>query len=120
MGADCQCDVARRLAVKAVLSTLCVVKAALISLTRTAAADLGPYGINVNAIAPGLTKTPNRQQRLGSDEAFFWVVSEGPMENLLHTVAASDDVAAAIVFLCLPTIRQITAQTLHRSGGFIV
>ena len=95
-------------------------KAALTSLTRTAAAELGPYGINVNAVAPGLTKTPYRQRRMGSDEAFVRVVSQGPMENLLHSVAESEDVAAAIVFLCLPESRQITAQTLHTSGGFVV
>jgi NAD(P)-dependent dehydrogenase (short-subunit alcohol dehydrogenase family) len=95
-------------------------KAALTSLTRTAAADLGPHGINVNAVAPGLTKTPYRQERLGSDDAFLRVVSEGPMENLLHSVAESEDVAAVILFLCLPASRQITGQTLHTSGGYIV
>jgi NAD(P)-dependent dehydrogenase (short-subunit alcohol dehydrogenase family) len=94
-------------------------KAALTSLTRTAAAALGPYGINVNAVAPGLTRTPYRQARIGADADFTRIVSEGPMENLLHAVAEPEDVAATIVFLCLPASRQITAQTLHTSGGFI-
>lgn len=94
-------------------------KAALTSLTRTAAAELGPHGINVNAVAPGLTKTAYRQERVGSDEAFSRILSEGPMANLLHSVPEPDDVADAIVFLCLPASRQITAQTLHTSAGFI-
>jgi NAD(P)-dependent dehydrogenase (short-subunit alcohol dehydrogenase family) len=34
-------------------------------------------------------------------------------------VAEPDDVAAAIVFLCLPASGQITGQTIHTSGGFI-
>ena len=95
-------------------------KAALTSLTRTAAAELGPHGINVNAVAPGLTRTAYRQERVGSDEAFRQILSEGPMANLLHSVPEPDDVAEAIVFLCLPASRQITAQTIHTSAGFII
>jgi NAD(P)-dependent dehydrogenase (short-subunit alcohol dehydrogenase family) len=94
-------------------------KAALTSLTRTAAAELGPHGINVNAVAPGLTKTAYRQERVGDDEAFQRILSEGPMANLLHSVPEPEDVAEAIVFLCLPASRQITAQTIHTSAGFI-
>jgi NAD(P)-dependent dehydrogenase (short-subunit alcohol dehydrogenase family) len=95
-------------------------KAALTSLTRTAAAELGPHGINVNAVAPGLTKTAYRQERVGSDEAFQRILSQGPMANLLHSVPEPDDVAEAIVFLCLAASRQITAQTVHTSAGFII
>jgi NAD(P)-dependent dehydrogenase (short-subunit alcohol dehydrogenase family) len=95
-------------------------KAALTSLTWTAAAELGPHGINVNSVAPGLTKTAYRQERVGSDEAFQRILSAGPMANLLHSVPEPDDVAEAIVFLCLPASRQITAQTIHTSAGFII
>jgi NAD(P)-dependent dehydrogenase (short-subunit alcohol dehydrogenase family) len=94
-------------------------KAALTSLTRTVAAELGPHGINVNAVAPGLTRTAFRQERVGDDEAFRRIVSSGPMENLLHSVPEPEDVAEAILFLCLPGSRQITAQTIHTSAGFI-
>ncbi len=94
-------------------------KAGLESLTRTAAAQLGPHGINVNNVAPGLTRTAYRQ-RMGGDEAFQRVVSQGPMENLMHLVAEPEDVAAVILFLCLPASRQITGQTIHTSAGLIV
>jgi NAD(P)-dependent dehydrogenase (short-subunit alcohol dehydrogenase family) len=95
-------------------------KAALTSLTRTAAAELGVHGINVNAVAPGLTRTPYRQERMTSEDGFERLVSEGPFENLLHSVAESDDVAEVILFLCLPASRQLTAQTLHTSAGYIL
>jgi NAD(P)-dependent dehydrogenase (short-subunit alcohol dehydrogenase family) len=94
-------------------------KAGLTSLTRTAAAALGPHGITVNAVAPGITSTQYRLDRASSPDAFDRLVSEGPMENLLHTVPEPDDVAEAIVFLCLPASRQITAQTIHTSAGYI-
>jgi NAD(P)-dependent dehydrogenase (short-subunit alcohol dehydrogenase family) len=92
-------------------------KAALESLTRTAAAQLGAYGVNVNAVAPGLTRTPYRP---GSDEDLTRIVSQGPMENLMHRFAESEEVAAVIVFLCLPASRQMTGQTIHTSAGMIV
>jgi NAD(P)-dependent dehydrogenase (short-subunit alcohol dehydrogenase family) len=95
-------------------------KAALTSLTRTAAAELGLHGINVNAVAPGLTRTPYRQERMASADGFERLVSEGPFENLLHSVAESEDVAEVILFLCLPASRQLTAQTLHTSAGYIL
>ena len=94
-------------------------KAGLTSLTRTAAAALGTHGITVNAVAPGLTKTQFRLDRASSPDLFERLVSSGPMENLLHTVPEPDDVAEAILFLCLPASRQITAQTIHTSAGYI-
>jgi NAD(P)-dependent dehydrogenase (short-subunit alcohol dehydrogenase family) len=94
-------------------------KAAICGLTRAAAADLGPYDINVNAVAPGLTKTP-MTAGIGDDAAFQAVVSSGPMENLLHRPSEAEDVANVILFLCLPESRQITAQVLHTSAGIVL
>jgi NAD(P)-dependent dehydrogenase (short-subunit alcohol dehydrogenase family) len=94
-------------------------KAALTSLTRTAAAELGPHGILVNAVAPSLTRTEYRQ-RMGGDELFERAAREGPVANLLQKVTESEDVAGTIVFLCMPASRQITGQTIHVSAGQIV
>ncbi len=95
-------------------------KAAVNGLTRTAAADLGPHGINVNAVAPGLTKTP-MTAGIGDDDAFARMVRAGaPLENLLERVGEPDDVAHVIVFLCLPESRQITGQVVHTSAGHVV
>ena len=94
-------------------------KAAINGLTRAAAADLGHCDINVNAVAPGMTKTP-MTAGIGDDHAYQNVVSSGPLENLLHRPSEAKDVANVIVFLCLPESRQITGQVLHTSAGLVV
>lgn len=94
-------------------------KAALVQLTRSTAAELGPHNINVNAVAPGITATA-MTKALGDAEALQKVASSGPLENLFHRVAQPEDVAAAIVFLCQPGSRQITGQTIHTSAGAVV
>ena len=94
-------------------------KAAINGLTRVAAADLGRYDINVNAVAPGMTKTP-MTAGIGDEDAYQRVVSSGPLENLLHRPSEAKDVAKVIVFLCLPESRQMTGQVLHTSAGLVV
>jgi len=94
-------------------------KAGLCGLTRSAAADLGLHDINVNAVAPGMTKTP-MTAGLGDDDVYEAIVSRGPLENLLHRVSEAEDVANVILFLCLPESRQITGQVLHTSAGNVV
>jgi NAD(P)-dependent dehydrogenase (short-subunit alcohol dehydrogenase family) len=94
-------------------------KAALVQLTRSAAAELGSHDINVNAVAPGITATA-MTQALGDAEALQRVASSGPLENLFHRVSQPEDVAAVILFLCLPASRQITGQTIHTSAGAVV
>lgn len=94
-------------------------KAALVQLTRSTAAELGPHNINVNAVAPGITDTAMTRV-LGDAEALQQAASSGPLENLFHRVSQPEDVAAAIVFLCSPGSRQITGQTIHTSAGAVV
>ncbi|MBY0400629.1 SDR family oxidoreductase, partial [Myxococcota bacterium] len=94
-------------------------KAGLAQLTRTAAADLGRYDINVNAVAPGVTMTP-MTATIGDEAEFAKVIAEGPLANLLGRASKAEDVADAIVYLCLPGSRQITGQTIHTSAGAIV
>jgi NAD(P)-dependent dehydrogenase (short-subunit alcohol dehydrogenase family) len=94
-------------------------KAAINGLTRSAAADLGLHGVNVNSVAPGMTKTP-MTAGLGDDDVYDQIVSEGPLENLTHRAAEAGDVADVIVFLCLPESRQITGQVIHTSAGLVV
>lgn len=93
-------------------------KAGIGQLTRSAAADLGAFDINVNAVAPGLTATP-MTKGFGDAAVLASAVREGPLENLLHRVSQPEDIAATILFLCLPASRQITGQTIHVSAGAV-
>lgn len=93
-------------------------KAAIVQLTRSAAAELAEYDINVNAVAPGFTLT-GMTRRMG-EEGAQRAVSSGPLENLFHRPSQPEDVAEAIVFLCLPGSRQINAQTIHTSAGAVI
>lgn len=94
-------------------------KAGIGQLTRSAAADLGPHGINVNAVAPGLTATPMTTSFGDTAALDLAVATEGPLSNLLKRVSQPEDVAETILFLCLPASRQITGQTIHTSAGAV-
>jgi NAD(P)-dependent dehydrogenase (short-subunit alcohol dehydrogenase family) len=94
-------------------------KAGLDGMTRSLAAALGQYDINVNAVAPGLTSSP-MGRALGDDAALQAAVEEGPLANLLRRVSTPDDVAQVIAWLCTPAARQLTGQTIHTSAGNVV
>ena len=96
-----------------------VTKAGLNALTRIAAAQLGKHDINVNAVAPGITRTP-LQRSLRSEDSMGRDVSGGALENFFKRVSEPEDVAAAVLFLCLPASRQITGQVIHTSAGVVV
>jgi NAD(P)-dependent dehydrogenase (short-subunit alcohol dehydrogenase family) len=95
-------------------------KAALCALTRTAAAFLGPHNVNVNAVAPGLTRTPFAGRWFETDRDYDSFARSGPGANLLGRPSEPEDVAATIGFLCTEGARQITGQTVHTSGGQVV
>jgi len=97
-----------------------VSKAALGGLTRAAAWELGPSGVRVNAVAPGITRTPITAAGVGSDEALDAAVRRGPLANLLQRVSEPADIAGVIAFLCLPASRQITGQVIQVSAGAVV
>lgn len=88
-------------------------KAGLISLVRTAAVELKPYEVRVNAVAPGNTATPRI------------IASQGrPLGDLatgsLSAHGAPADIAAAILFLSSDLARHVTGQTLAVDGGDLV
>jgi NAD(P)-dependent dehydrogenase (short-subunit alcohol dehydrogenase family) len=89
-------------------------KAGIDALTRSAAAALGAYDINVNSVVPGVTLTP----MVGDIDPAYAV--RGPLANLVQRLSVPEDVAGVIVFLCSDLARQITAQTIHTSAGNIV
>lgn len=84
-------------------------KAGLAGLTRALAHDLGPDGITVNCVAPGLIGT----RRPASGTPAHHAVSR----TVLGRRGEAFEVAAAVRFLCGPQARYITGQTLHANGG---
>ncbi len=98
-------------------------KAAVISITQSAALALAPYGINVNAVSPGVVKTPLWKQ-LDAERARLTGARPGEsMEAFLEKVplrraALPEDVAAAIFFLCSPESDMVTGHTLNVDGGY--
>ncbi|MBX3118659.1 MAG: SDR family oxidoreductase [Fimbriimonadaceae bacterium] len=100
-------------------------KAALISITRSTALCLGPLGIRVNAIAPGVIETPLTQS-IAQQRAELRGVS--PKETLepvlsatpLRRIGSADEVANLAVFLASDEASYITGQTYVVDGGFLM
>ena len=91
-------------------------KAALESLVRTLAQELGPRGIRVNAVSAGVVDTdalqyfPNREELLAS---FAHRTPAGP-------TLTPEDVAGAVYLLCLPEAGMVNGHTLFVDGGFSI
>ncbi len=86
-------------------------KGALLGLTKVLAREFGPDGIRVNAVAPGLVRTP-MTDRLG-DDGFDAFRANVPIGQL----AVPRDVAETVAFLAAPASDMITGQTITPSGG---
>lgn len=90
-------------------------KAAVIGLTRNMAADYGPDGIRVNAIAPGIIETALTKGRLASNEWFVDTLVGG---TPLGRVGQPEEIASAIAFLCSADAAYVSGHTLVVDGGF--
>ena len=91
-------------------------KAALISLARQLAHELGPFGINVNAVAPGFLRTsPDYERQWASygDDGQKAMLEQIP----LRRIGLPEDISSAVLFLASPFASWITGQTLSVSGG---
>ncbi|MHC3127872.1 3-ketoacyl-ACP reductase [Brevundimonas sp. GN22] len=89
-------------------------KAALMSLTRTAAGDLGPHGITVNMVSGGLLRTTNASAAT-PDAVFDLIAGMTP----LRSVTTPQEFADAILFFASPWSRAVTGQNLVVDGGLV-
>lgn len=86
-------------------------KAGMIGLARSAARELGRFGVRVNVVAPGLVKTA-MTAGLGPVH-----IEKAIDETVLGRAAEPDDVARAVLFLCSDLARHVTGQVLRVDGG---
>jgi 3-oxoacyl-[acyl-carrier protein] reductase len=90
-------------------------KAALLALTRTFAADLGPRGITVNMVSGGLLRTTDASS--ATPEAVFDAIAAS---TPLRSVTTPAELADAVLLLASPWSRAITGQNLVVDGGLVM
>jgi len=90
-------------------------KAALLSLTRTLAADLGQHQITVNMVSGGLLQTTDASAAT-PDEVFDLIASSTP----LRKATTPEEFADAIMFFASPWARAVTGQNLVVDGGLVM
>jgi 3-oxoacyl-[acyl-carrier protein] reductase len=93
-------------------------KAGLQGMTKTLAIELGPFGVNVNCVAPGFIATAMTQQtaeRMGVPfEQFTQAVAE---QTPLRRVGQPEDVAGTIAYLCSEDAAYVSGQVIYVAGG---
>jgi NAD(P)-dependent dehydrogenase (short-subunit alcohol dehydrogenase family) len=91
-----------------------VSKAGVICLAKQLARELGPYGITVNAVAPGRIDTPMIQSVSAEENDDF--VRRTPLGRL----GTAEDVASAVVFLASDDASFITGEIMDVNGGLLI
>jgi 2-deoxy-D-gluconate 3-dehydrogenase len=99
------------------ISAYAASKAAVISLTRAFARELGPMGIRVNAVAPGVIDTPGVQDQLEPLKASGVDIASRISANPLGLVGQPDHVARAVLFLTSDLAAFVTGHVLVVDGG---
>ncbi|HWP24366.1 MAG TPA: SDR family NAD(P)-dependent oxidoreductase [Candidatus Binatia bacterium] len=90
-------------------------KAGILGLTRTLALELAPFGVRVNAVAPGRIDTPRVRASYTDTD---WHASARTIP--LGHAGLPEDVAEAVAFLAGEGAKHITGQTIHVNGGRIM
>jgi len=89
-------------------------KAGIISLTKTAAKELGPYNITVNAIAPGMVGTPTNLKLRDKGSPFIETAEKGTPTGRMTT---PEEIAELLLFICSSTSSNINGQVIGVDGG---
>jgi NAD(P)-dependent dehydrogenase (short-subunit alcohol dehydrogenase family) len=90
-------------------------KAGILQMARAAAAELGPAGVRVNAVAPGVTETPLTAP-IKADAAWYEAYAN---KTALRRWATADEIAAPTVFLLSDAASYVTGTLLVVDGGWL-
>jgi len=88
-------------------------KAGIIGYTKAVAKELGAFGVNVNAVAPGLIET----QMLKESEARDKIIDMAMGEIVLKRVGQPEDLAHVVTFLASDRARHVTGEIIKVDGG---
>ncbi|HBY86589.1 MAG TPA: ketoreductase [Colwellia sp.] len=91
-------------------------KAAVEHATRLLAAELGPMGIRVNAVAPGLTDTDITEEVKANEQMLGMIIAQTPMGRL----GEPKDIANAVLLLSNSDAGWITGQCVQAGGGYLL
>ena len=94
-------------------------KAALENMTMYLAHELGPHGIAVNSINPGLIETDSSKMYAGGEEAYAQYERDVIPNTPAGRIGRPEDIAAAAAFLCSGDADFIRGQTLLVDGGLL-
>lgn len=93
-------------------------KAAIIGLTRSAAAQYAAEGIRFNVVAPGLVATPMSQRAQGDERILAFVKTKQPLDG--GRIGRPEDLDAAVVWLLSDAAGFVTGQVIAVDGGWSV
>lgn len=95
-------------------AAIAVAKGAIESLVRSVAADFSQLGIRINAVAPGLMRSPLTEKLLANERSQQNIAAQYPLGRF----GDAADGAAVAAWLLGPDARWITGQVIHLDGGF--
>ena len=97
-------------------------KWAIVGLVKSLAAELGPDGVRVNALLPGIVEGPRIDKVIGARARQLGLAEEVMRGEYLNKISlrrmtTAEDVAAMCLFLCSPAARNITGQAISVDGN---
>lgn len=104
------------------LAHYCASKWACIGFTKTAAVELGPYGIRVNCVCPGYVATPMQERELVWEAELRGKTVEDVKADYIRLtplgrIETPEDVASVVVWLCSPAAEFVTGAAIDVTGG---
>jgi NAD(P)-dependent dehydrogenase (short-subunit alcohol dehydrogenase family) len=96
------------------VSPYAISKAGMAAMTRATAAEWGPHGVRVNALAPGFILTDLTQKLWSDPKLHEWGIANTPQRRL----GQPEDMVGTAIFLASPAASFLTGQIIYVDGGF--